>query len=230
MAGSLNLYQKLAKARKTVEVLEKNARGYGYTYVSEDEILAKLTVAMDKYGLFLIPEIVPGTFDITDYRYSKTKTTKSGEVFEEHVNELIAKADMTFIWVDIDNPDDRLQVPWAMVGHQSDGSQGFGTALSYAYRYFLLKFFGVATVSDDPDAWRSKQKATEQEEERAVVAALVSQIDSAVKAYIGEDEARKKPVKTFLSKYVKDGNYFSLKTADDAGKLYKDFKEKFGIQ
>lgn len=28
----LNIYQKLAKIRKQVEVIQKNKRGYGYTY------------------------------------------------------------------------------------------------------------------------------------------------------------------------------------------------------
>ena len=40
MSEQMNIYQKLAKIRKPAEVIQKNARGYGYTYVSEDEILA----------------------------------------------------------------------------------------------------------------------------------------------------------------------------------------------
>ena len=40
--AKLNIYQKLAKIRKNVEVLQKNKKGYGYTYVSEDTILANM--------------------------------------------------------------------------------------------------------------------------------------------------------------------------------------------
>lgn len=40
---NLNIYQKLAKIRKQVEVIQRNKKGYGYTYVSEDEILAKIS-------------------------------------------------------------------------------------------------------------------------------------------------------------------------------------------
>lgn len=41
MAEQMNIYQKLARIRKQVEVIQKNKSGYGYKYVSEDEILAK---------------------------------------------------------------------------------------------------------------------------------------------------------------------------------------------
>ena len=41
-----NIYQKLAKVRKQVEVIRKNKSGYGYKYVTEDEILAKISVFM----------------------------------------------------------------------------------------------------------------------------------------------------------------------------------------
>ena len=36
----MNIYQKLAKVRKQAEVIQRNKKGYGYTYVSEDEILS----------------------------------------------------------------------------------------------------------------------------------------------------------------------------------------------
>ena len=72
----LNIYQKLAKIRKQVEVIQKNKRGYGYTYVSEEEILAKITVFMDKYHLSLVPGIVGGTTKVEPYPYKKTKTTR----------------------------------------------------------------------------------------------------------------------------------------------------------
>ena len=44
MAEQMNIYQKLARIRKQVEVIQKNKSGYGYKYVSEDEILAKISV------------------------------------------------------------------------------------------------------------------------------------------------------------------------------------------
>ena len=154
---NLNIYQKLAKIRKQVEVIQKNKAGYGYKYVSEDEILARISTFMDKYSLSLIPSVVSGTSVVAPYSTKKTKSTKSGEIYEENVNEVLVSADMMFTWVNNDAPDERVAVPWILVGHQSDGSQSFGSGLSYSMRYFLLKFFNVATPDDDPDNWRSKQ-------------------------------------------------------------------------
>lgn len=73
MSESLNIYQKLAKVRKQVEVVQKNKSGYGYKYVTDDELLAKITAGMDRYGLTLIPSIVPNTISVNPYTYKKTK-------------------------------------------------------------------------------------------------------------------------------------------------------------
>lgn len=47
---NMNIYQRLAKIRKQVEVIQRNKSGYGYKYVSEDEILAKISGFMDMPG------------------------------------------------------------------------------------------------------------------------------------------------------------------------------------
>lgn len=75
MAESMNIYQKLAKVRKQVEVIQKNRSGYGYKYVTEDEILAKVSVFMHKYGLSLIPNIRRDSTVVSPYTYKKTKVT-----------------------------------------------------------------------------------------------------------------------------------------------------------
>ena len=157
MAEQLNIYQKLAKIRESVEVMQRDAKAYGYFYVKEEDLLAKITVGMKRYHLSLIPGIVPGTTEVTQYTYGKTKSAKNGDIYEEKVNEVLVSSDMTFTWVDNDSPTDQIVVPWSMVGQQSDASQAFGSGLTYSNRYFLLKYFNVATPNDDPDNWRSKQ-------------------------------------------------------------------------
>ena len=73
MAEQMNIYQKLARIRKQVEVIQKNKSGYGYKYVSEDEILAKISVFMDKYGLSLIPNIKQGSTIVSPYEKQDTE-------------------------------------------------------------------------------------------------------------------------------------------------------------
>ena len=71
-----NIYQKLAKVRKQVEVIRKNKSGYGYKYVTEDEILAKISVFMDKYHLSLVPSIQSGTTRVEPRQLVRASFTK----------------------------------------------------------------------------------------------------------------------------------------------------------
>lgn len=234
----LSLVQKLAGIRKMVEVIRKNKSGFNYKYVSEDEILARVTAGMDKYHVLLYPGIVPQTAEVSPYNYTKIKNAKDGKRIEESVNEVLVKADMTFTWINLDNPEDTLVVPWVIVGQQSDASQAVGSGLSYLHRYFLLKFFQIATPDDDPDNWRSKKMQAAEEEERAVVSAMIDEIDELVSNYLNsfQDEDQLKDARakltTVVKKLVKDekgkpsGNYrivTNTKTATDVLEAVKKF-------
>lgn len=227
---NLNIYQKLAKIRKQVEVIQRNKKGYGYTYVSEDEILAKISGFMDKYSLSLIPSVIHSSAVVTPYHTKKTKSTNKGEIYEENVNEVLVSADMVFTWVNNENPDERVDVPWILVGHQSDGSQSFGSGLSYAMRYFLLKFFNIATPDDDPDKWRSKQKAAGAAEDKMIAEEIIASFNTMVKEFLASNQDKTEEVKKFVAKYVKGGNYFAITESVLASKLLADFKETFKIK
>ena len=226
MAEVLNLYQKLAKIRKQVEVVQKNKSGYGYKYVTDDELLAKITVGMDKYGVSLVPNIVPGTLRVEPYTYKKTKRDKNGS-YEETVNEFTAVCDMSYVWVNNDNPEETVTVSWSMVGQQSDASQCLGSGLTYSMRYFLLKYFNVATPDDDPDNWRSKQRATEAAEDKAIAEQIINTLDGVVKAYLAEHPKSSEDVKKMLGKYAKGGNYFAITESALAAKALEDFQATF---
>lgn len=222
METKLNLYQKLAKIRKRVEVMQKDKSGYSYRYVSDAELLAKITGAMENNNVSLIPFVVPGTFHVEPYTYIKTK-----KGVEETVNELLVNADMVYKWVNNDNPDEYIEVPWALVGHQSDASQSFGSALTYSYRYFLLKYFGVATPDDDPDAWRSKQKAAEAEEDKLLAEQIINTLDETVRTFLADNKDKAAEVKELMTKYVKDANYKKITEPALAQKLLEDFSNSF---
>ena len=57
----LNLHQKLLKIANMAGVLQKNKAGFNYSYVTEDEIQAKITAGMQKYGVMLYPSLVPNS-------------------------------------------------------------------------------------------------------------------------------------------------------------------------
>lgn len=175
--ANMNIYQKLAKIRKQVEVMKRDAKGFNYTYTTEESILAKVTVQMDKLHLSLIPSIVPESTVVIPYSVTETKTTSKGDVYDKNVNEILVQSDMIWTWVNNDNPDERIEVPWAMVGQQSDASQAFGSGLTYSSRYFLLKYFNIATSDADPDAFRKKQKAAEAEEQKLIASEITATIN-----------------------------------------------------
>ena len=227
---NLNIYQKLAKIRKQVEVIQKNKSGYGYKYVSEDEILSKISVFMDKYGISLIPSIVGGTTKVEPYTYKKTKSTTTGEIYEEINNEILVSADMVWSWVNNENPEERVPVGWALVGQQGDASQAFGSGLTYSSRYFMLKYFNVATPDSDPDNFRGKQRAAELAEDRMIAEQIIGSVDEVIKSFLSENPGKADEVKKFVSKYVKGGNYFAITESVLASKLLSDFKTTFKIQ
>ena len=165
----LNLYQKLAKIRKMTEVIQKNKRGYNYKYTSIDEILARVTAGMAKYHVSLIPKFEQGTAVVVPNNYEKVKFTKDGRQYNEQVIETMAQAAVTYVWVNDDDPQETLSVPWYVVGSQQDPAQALGSGLTYGLRQFLTQFFQIATLDDeDPDSWRSKQQSAEETEDRLV--------------------------------------------------------------
>ena len=229
----LNIYQKLAKIRKNVEVLQKNASGYGYKYVSEDLILEKVTGLMDRYGLSLIPSVVPESTQVVPYHYVETKVKKDGDTYDKHNNEVLVFGDMRYYWVSNDNPEERVEVPWIFVGQQGDASQAFGSGLSYASRYFLLKYFSCATTEDDPDNWRSRQKDAANAEEREIAKEIVSKIHSNVTEFVQKNAGKRDAVIAAIKSVAVDkngkatDNYMKVEDPAVAANLWKKLNDEF---
>lgn len=218
----LNIHQKLAKIRTQVAVLKKDSSGYGYKYVSEEHILAKVTGLMDKYTLSLIPRITPGTMSVEPQHYTTTANAKGGGTIDKHVNEVMVSAEMTWTWINNDNPEERLIVPWMLVGQQSDASQSFGSALTYASRYFLLKFFNIATSDDDPDKFRSEQKRAADADDQLIVGGIIGEMQKIVDEYLRINPDNRQTVADLAEKYIKGGNYQKIKDPVLAGKLLEE--------
>lgn len=150
------------------------------------------------------------------------------------VNEFLVRAETSYTWVNNDNPEETLHIPWAIVGNQSDSSQAFGAALTYGERYFLLKFFQSATVEDDPDKIRTEQRRAL---EKTDINSVLSQVDAIVQDVVAKHPKRRDEIKAVISKHVDkrdaDGNlvatgdYFQIKKKARAMALLKELQEKF---
>lgn len=224
----LNLVQKLAKIREIVDVVTKSKRGYGYTYADINDILAKIRAGMKKYGVSLIPQIVPGTMSETTKTYVNTKTDKAGEHYDQTSTEILVSGDMVYRWVNDSSPSQVIDVPWFVIGAQSDPSQAFGSGLSYCERYFISNYFQLPQVEqNDVDAYRSKQKAAEAAEDLAVAEELINQFDVKLRAFLADSPDKAEEVKKFTTKYARAGNYKAIKEPSLASKLLADFTDKY---
>lgn len=144
----LNLYQKLIQIRKEVINFSKDTEGYGYKYVSGSQAIAKIRDKMDELGVLLVPKMDEISNDTYTYTNSKNK----------EVTDHIIKGNMTYLWINADNPEEKLEVPWKLYGSQDDISKAYGSGLTYSERYFILKFFQAPTDELDPDAKDTKDR------------------------------------------------------------------------
>jgi len=223
----LNLIQKLAKIRAISDVAQKNKKGFNYTYADITAILANVTGGMKKYGVSLIPCIVPGTAEVTQNVVVNTKSDKTGRIYDQTTTEMLVKADMVFKWVNNDDKTDYIDVPWFVTGSQSDPSQALGSGLTYCTRYFLTSYFQIAQPETDVDAYRSKQKEAEASEDIAIANQVIEEFDKLVKQYLADNQDKAEDVKKFIGRYAKNANYFAIKEPELASKLLNDFKAKF---
>lgn len=146
----MNLYQKIIEVRKVANGFSKDTKGYGYDYVSGNQILNKIKDKMNEVGLILQPSAQVGEHQLFCYTNSKGQEKVDIQVW----------GSMAYTWINAENPEEREVVSWAYYGQQDDISKSFGSALTYSERYFLLKYFGLPTDEDDPDGKDTTGKKT----------------------------------------------------------------------
>lgn len=130
-----NLYAKLLELQKGCRSLGKDARAFGYQYVSGSKLLDYVRPKMDELGLLLIPHTA-------DFSEREVNTGKR--------NEVLVTLHKEYTWCDVDSGE---TLTTSFVAQGCNGwDKGLGSAETYAERYFLLKFFHIATDSDDVDA------------------------------------------------------------------------------
>lgn len=134
----MNLYEKLLEMQKAVDAVIKDGKNLSdkYDFASDENVLDRFRPLMDEYKLLLIPIVTSAQIH--------EGTTKSGT--SRYLTELV----LTMVWRDVESGED-LQVPWYAQGVDLAGEKGVGKALTYAEKYFFLKFFHVPTRKDDPD-------------------------------------------------------------------------------
>lgn len=180
-----NLYQKLHEIQSKIVGLGKDGKSFGYAYVTGSKVLGEIKPLMNEYGLMLKQEILSIDNERQDY------ATKNGSK-----SEILSKVMMRFTWIDVATGDKDENLFGA--NGQNDWDKGVGSALTYAERYFLLKYFHIATDEDDID--NDDRKLTPKELKQAEAEKLKEeQENSKLEALKQEQERNDARLKAFLT-------------------------------
>lgn len=133
-----SLYKKLLEVQKRVIGLGKDKKSFGYDYVTGAKVLEHIKPILNECGILLKQEIVSVERERIDYK------AKSGEK-----SEMLYGVYQKFTWIDAETGE-RDENTFFSSG-MNDWEKGLGSALTYAERYFLLKYFHIATDEDDID-------------------------------------------------------------------------------
>ncbi len=152
----MSIYKKLHKIQSEINGLGKDKATNTYRYVTGDKVLSNIKPLMNEYGLILKQEIISIDNVRQDYIVGITAQNPQGRT----KSEINSKVMMRFTWVDIETGEKDENLFGA--NGQNDWDKGVGSALTYGERYFLLKFFHIATDEDDIDNPDRKKEEVEQ--------------------------------------------------------------------
>lgn len=126
----MNVYQKIAKVMKRVQYLSKDDKvefkTTNYRAISEEKVTTTVRAALIEVGLVILP---------VDQR-------------RERIGQ-ITSVDVTYRIQNIDDPEDYILVTSSGDGADTQ-DKGAGKAMTYAYKYMMLRAFAIPT-GEDPD-------------------------------------------------------------------------------
>lgn len=220
----MNIYQKIVEVRKSIEGFSKDKKSFGYQYVSGNQILRAVKEKMDELGLLLMPQI---DYDTLQWQKHEYVTSKGKEALD-----FIIQAKMIYTWINAENPEEKIEIPWVCIGQQQDDiSKAMGTAMTYNERYFLLKFFGLPTDEDDADnrdaskegnVSRSKNRGAGNGPMKPIITEKQKAeiIDLALKCRVSESKLNEDVQRTF-------GCSLSQITQDQARNVYDGYRAAY---
>ncbi|WP_436962777.1 ERF family protein [Staphylococcus shinii] len=153
MTEELNLYQKIADVKANIDGFTKDKKSYNYSYVSGSQVLHRIREKMLEHKLLLFPYTANETCEQIEVTRFNKKANK-----EVTTTEFLVTLKMIYTWINADNPQEKQIVDFWATGQQDDPAKAYGTALTYAERYFLMKFFNIPTDEDDADAKEKQDK------------------------------------------------------------------------
>ena len=150
---SMNLAQKFVELRKACPAIvkKKHSDGVKYTFAKIFDVYELLAPAMNAYGVDwdIIDEEATRHYENGDPMFytSYTQQTKNGPRVV-----WVYEADLTLLWVNVDNPEDHQLVKLHALGTNDSGpDKAKGSAWTYCIKYYLFEKFNIDQGEDDPD-------------------------------------------------------------------------------
>lgn len=143
--GAGGVYAKVQKVSADLEEIPKTGYNehFGYKYHEADKVMAELRPLLAEHGLVIIPHQV-GIEDVA-------VTTSNGEAFLTTVKHELEVVDT----------EDGSSLTFTVFGRGQDSSdKGPTKAYTMAYKYGVMKLFGIASSQSDPDAGAPAERAT----------------------------------------------------------------------
>ena len=140
----MNIYQKIAEVMKDVEYLQKDddvdaGKGRSYKAITEEKVTTAVRKSLIKHGVVIIP------VEQKRERSDETVVDKYGNQRTNHLTEV----DTVYRIQNIEDPEDCVFATSSGSGVDTQ-DKGVGKAMTYAYKYLLLRTFAIPT-GEDPD-------------------------------------------------------------------------------
>lgn len=202
-----NIYQKINEVMKNIEYLTKDDKvEFGttkYKAISEEKVTTAVRDQLVKQGIVIIP-------------VEQESTNKELIRTEKSVN-MLTSVHVKYRIQNIDDVNDFIEVESNGTGVDTQ-DKGVGKAMTYAYKYMLLRTFAIPT-GEDPDKISSAetdnkiQKEIEAEQERVISKSKEESLDKAIENRKISDETVLKILEKYgytSTKDIKMKDYMSI--------------------
>ena len=202
----MKLAQKLLEIKKRVPFLKPNERGFNYDYANPSRVLGVFNPLFNEFGILFTSSVV-GTKSksmiVTSILGDKRK---ANELRELSKTEILHTVQMTFSFEDVESGEVRT-IPWCGTGNNGV-EQGFGSALTYAQRYFLLNYFAIPVDKEDPNFIQKikKEKGTDVEKKdlKTLTSAVSKQMIEALDSKLRTPDQIRTSLSSFKNGVNKD--------------------------
>lgn len=202
-----NIYQKINEVMKNIEYLTKDDKvEFGttkYKAISEEKVTTAVRDQLVKQGIVIIP-------------VEQESTNKELIRTEKSVN-MLTSVHVKYRIQNIDDVNDFIEVESNGTGVDTQ-DKGVGKAMTYAYKYMLLRIFAIPT-GEDPDKISPTetdnkiQKEIEAEQERVISKSKEESLDKAIENRKISDETVLKILEKYgytSTKEIKMKDYMSI--------------------